>query len=188
MNKLKKVLSVLLIGGTILSTGAITFADETTTAEGQNNSLKGRPYVEGRMKRGGDRNKGKFGKEVIKNNIEDNLNALVSSGVITQDKADKILALSKQEAETRQAEMDKIKNMTEDERKAYFEANKNQAREKKNPLSALVDDGTLTQAQLDEVSKVLSIGGGRGHGGKETHSMNRSAKAAADTASSTATE
>jgi hypothetical protein len=265
MNNLNKILSTLVIGGVLLSASAVAFADETKATT--DNNFKNRPSVAGKMMKGGDRNKGFSEKGIMKNNIEDNLKTLVSSGIITQDEADKILALSTQEAE-----IDKVKNMTEEERKAYFDSNKdlnhgkkedifakavsngiitqekadaseaklheirdaekeaklneglsglvtagtitqeqsdkiityvktlesnNPAKdadgtaapktERKNPLSTLVDDGTLTQAQLDEVSKVIPMGG-RGHVGHKNHGMNRGDKASTETSSSTVTE
>jgi hypothetical protein len=155
MNKLNKILSTLVIGGVILSTSVAALATETNTSADTNNG-KNRPLAAGKMMRGGDRHKGFSDKGIMKNNIEDNLKALVSSGVITQDEADKLLALSNQEAATRQAEMDKVKNMTETERKAYFEANKNQSREKKEDIFAkAVTNGIITQEKADAAESKL---------------------------------
>jgi hypothetical protein len=269
MKNLSKIVSSLVIVGTILSVGAVAMAAETRTSSQTNSQIT--QQAGGKMMKGGHKDKGTLGKGVVAENIEDNLKTLVSSGIITQDEADKILALSKHEAETRQAEMDKVKNMTEDERKAYFETNKKETRdkkgdiftvavsngiitqekadnakaklnearsaenqakvtealnglviaqtitqeqadkiltyintiesnrsqadrtaetmqnkEKKSHLSAFVDDGTLTQAQLDEVCKVLPVWGGRGHGGNKDFGGNKTARADKGNTSSSA--
>ncbi len=260
MKTFNKVISSLVIGGTILSTGAIALADTKTSATVKN-VLHGPPSIAGKMFKGKE---GSFEKNIGKNNIENDLKTLVKAGVITQAESDKILALSKSKDQARQAEIDKIKNMTDSERKAYFdsikgkapqmkgdiftqavsndiitqekanaakakleenrdaemkaklteglsslvkagtitkeqsdkvlayintlEANKpapgtvpaepkdstaEKAEVKKNPLSALVDNGTLTQAQLNAIAKVLLMGKGRGHGGPGFSRMNK---------------
>lgn len=261
MKTLSKVLSGLIITGTILSAGAIAMAADTSGQNGKD--FKNHPAIVGRMDRCGDKGKGFLDKDMMKNNMENDLKALVSAGVITQDEFDKILALSKQEAESRKAEMDKVKNMSEAERKAYFDSMKDKApekredifakavsnniliqekadaakakikeshdaertaklteslkevvtagtitqeqsdkvlayintmeanrpspdakkeatpdKERKNPLSKLVDDGTLTQEQLDAICKVLPMGGG--HGEHRGGGMDKMAKHSAN--------
>jgi hypothetical protein len=255
MKKLNKIISGLVIGGTILSASTLAMADTTKTANA-NKGFQGRPPIAGKMMRGGDMKPG--GMQV---NIQDELKSLVSAGIITQGESDKILALSQQEAKDRQAEVDKIKSMTDAERKAYFESKKGTAPEfkgdiymqavsggiitqdkadaiktklqetrqaemkakmtqglsslvtpgtitqaqadkviayitsqeanrkadfdktagtkteqkpdpttaRKSPLSSLVSDGTLTQAQADAILKALPMGGGHGHGGPGGH-------------------
>jgi hypothetical protein len=260
MKTFNKVISGIVIGGTILSSSAIALAD-TKTSTTVKNILQGRSSIAGKMVRGRE---GIFEKNISKNNIENDLKALVTAGVITQNESDKILALSKSEDQARQAEMDKVKNMTDSERKAYFDSMKGKAPQmkgdiftqavsssiitqekadaakaklqetrdaemkaklteglsslvkagtitqeqsdkvlayintleankpasgtvpsepkdsaaakaetKKNPLSALVDNGTLTQAQLNAVAKVLPMGKGYGHGGPGFSGMNK---------------
>jgi glutamyl-tRNA reductase len=79
--------------------------------------------------------------------------SLVSAGTITQAQEDKIVEFMKQKAEARKAEMEKVKAMTEEERKAYFEANK--AKERPDLFKELVDAGILNQAQADAAKKAL---------------------------------
>ncbi|PKM75885.1 MAG: hypothetical protein CVU90_15315 [Firmicutes bacterium HGW-Firmicutes-15] len=81
-----------------------------------------------------------------------NLSSLVEQGTITSDQSAAIIALIGQEDTARKAEMDKIKDMTQTERKAYLQENKTT---RTNPLAELVAAGTLTQVQADEVSKVF---------------------------------
>jgi len=156
MKTLNKVISGLLIGGVIVSTSAVAMAANTKTAPGKNNDFQGRSPIAGKMMRGKDMDKGSLGKDIMKNNIENDLKALVSANVITQDESDKILALSKQESEARQAEMDKVKNMTDDERKAYFDSMKGQTPEKKGDIFAqAVKSGIITQEKADTAKTKL---------------------------------
>lgn len=263
MKTLSKVLGGLVITGTILSAGAMAMAADTNGTNDKHKDFKNRPAMCDKMKKFGDKDKGFLGKEMMKNNIENELKTLVSTGVITQDESDKLLAFSKQEAEARKAEMDKVKNMSEDERKAYFDSMKDKKpemrediftkavsnniltqekadavkaklkethdaervakmteslkvvvtagtitqeqadkviaymntmeanrpapgtkkedmkdKEKKNPLAKLVEDGTLTQDQLDAICKALPMGGG--HGGHRGGGMDKMAKPSAD--------
>jgi hypothetical protein len=65
------------------------------------------------------------------------------------------------------------------------EATTEQKQEKKSPLTALVEDGTLTKVQLDEASKVVHFGAGRGHGGHGDKGLNKQANAPVADASAT---
>jgi len=87
--------------------------------------------------------------------LETNLAKLVTDKTITQDQSDKIKAAMVKEEAVREADFEKTKAMTEEQRKAYMEENK---ANHINPLKALVDSGSITQAQADKV-------GPGGHGG-----------------------
>ncbi|MTI54249.1 hypothetical protein [Geosporobacter ferrireducens] len=90
--------------------------------------------------------------------IEKQLASLVDANTITKAQAGTILVYLEQEKETRKAETEKSKDMTEEERKAYFESKKGAKPEEgaaAGPMQKLVEDGTLTQAQADAVAKVL---------------------------------
>ncbi len=97
----------------------------------------------------------------MKENQLKSLTALVEKGTITADQSNLIVQKMDQAATERQAEMDKVKDMTPAEAQAYFKAN---PREKTNPLADLVTAGSLTQAQADAVRQALH--GGRGPGGE----------------------
>lgn len=92
----------------------------------------------------------------IKNNCENlktTLDTLVESGKITQAQEDKIISFMNEKRELKKAEMEKVKNMTEDERKTYFENQKSV--EKNDMFKELVDNGTLTQTEADVIKDAL---------------------------------
>lgn len=82
------------------------------------------------------------------------LDALVTAGTITQTTADKIQTYLDEQKTIRKTEMEKIKAMTADERKAYFENNKPNVAEKKDMLITLVEKGVITQTEADAIKAV----------------------------------
>lgn len=93
--------------------------------------------------------------------LKKQLDSLVTDSTITQDQEDKIITYLEQQDESRKAEMEaereKVKSMTDDERKAYFESKKDaKYGNTTSLLQGLIDDGTLTQTQADAVAKVLT--------------------------------
>lgn len=146
-NNLKvKVTSGILAGLMIISVGVVSYASNTKST----NSVKNKPQT--------TQQNGKMDQKV---DFKTKLAELVTAGSITQAQSDKIVAYMNSEQATRKAEQDKLKAMTDAERKAYFEANKT---EKATPLASLVTDGTLTQAQADLVVKAIMPGGFGGRG------------------------
>lgn len=84
--------------------------------------------------------------------IEEVLNGFVEKGTITKENASDILDFIKEKGEERKAELDKIKDMTAEEKKAYFQENK---REKGGLVKELVEAGIITEEQGDELSKAF---------------------------------
>ncbi len=82
------------------------------------------------------------------------VDGLVADNVIPRETGDKLLAYFGQKREAHKAERDKLKSMTEEERKAYF--NEQKAKRKADgPFGELVKNGTLTQAQAEAIAKAL---------------------------------
>lgn len=79
---------------------------------------------------------------------------LVAKQVISRESGDKLLAYFDQKHEERKAERERVKSMTEEERKAYFEERKAR-RDADGPFAELVKDKTLTKAQADAIAKAL---------------------------------
>ena len=92
--------------------------------------------------------------------LQTSLAKLVTDKTITQDQADKIKAAIIKEEAVVKADFEKIKAMTQEQRKAYMESNKGN---RVNSLKALVDAGTITQAQADKI--------GLGGHGAEKHNV-----------------
>ncbi|EET87943.1 hypothetical protein CcarbDRAFT_1585 [Clostridium carboxidivorans P7] len=84
--------------------------------------------------------------------IKTQLDKLVTAGTITADEETKILDFAKQKATERKAEMDKVKGMTADQRKAYFAANPKQ---KTDLFAELVSANIITQAKADAIKAAL---------------------------------
>lgn len=69
-----------------------------------------------------------------------------------QDQVDKIAASIKATNDTRKAEFEKIKDMTDQERREYVQSIKDSY---KDSIKTLVENGTITEAQEKEVRKIL---------------------------------
>lgn len=93
------------------------------------------------------------GREKSTDVLKTKLDTLVTAGTITQDQETAVLSNIKQQEADRKAEMDKVKNMSEAERKAYFESKK--TTEKTDFLSFLVTAGTITQDQKTAIQNLF---------------------------------
>lgn len=76
----------------------------------------------------------------------DKLNGMVQKGIITQVQSDKIKMYFEN---ARKEKIEKLKNMTEEQRKAYFKENKRG----QGVMKRLVDDGVITKEQAEELRK-----------------------------------
>ncbi len=147
--RVKKLLSITLIGGTVLSSLAgMAFADNLNNGKETENkeSIK----IE-RIEKKRDNKQGDF---------EEVLSKLIEKGIITQEEGDKWKVFQEEEfnarQEERKAEMEKVKSMTEEERKAYFEEKKGQSGLKEDRMSALVEAGILTQEKVDAIKDTMA--------------------------------
>lgn len=93
--------------------------------------------------------KHEFNKEKFKVQLDNQ----VKAGIITQDEENKIIAYMTKKAEERKAEMEKIKNMTKEEKKVYFEKKKSEIR--CDFYKELVDQGILSQEKADALRKAM---------------------------------
>lgn len=154
--KTKAVLGTVL-AGLMLSSGAMAFAASDTSATEGSKAFSaaaaamqkpdGMPGM-GHGPGGHGRDRGLFGPDA-----ESSLVALVSEDIISQTTADKISASIEAEKSEKQAAMEKVKNMTDDERKAYFEDKRSGTEKPAGMLEQLVEDGILTQDQADKIKE-----------------------------------
>ena len=130
-----KIITGLITGGMLLSSVNLAFATTTKPANPANpGALKSSEKIQRDTKRQSD--------------LEINLKNSVTNKTITQAQADKIKAAIIKEKATKKADFEKMKTMTEAQRKTYRDNNKTNHI---NPLKDLVDNGTITQAQADKV-------------------------------------
>ena len=94
--------------------------------------------------------KGKLDQKEVKAFVD----GLVANQVIPRETGDKLLAYFDQKHKERKAEHEKIKSMTEEERKAYFKERKAK-QDADGPFADLVRDKTLTKVQADAIAKAL---------------------------------
>ena len=146
-----KVTSGILAGLLVVSVGVVSYASNNQGFKGIN-GFKNKPQATQQNVRMNQ-----------KVDFSTKLAELVTAGSITQAQSDKIVAFMASEQATKKSDQDKLKEMTDAERKTYLEANKP---EKATPLASLVTDGTLTQEQADLVGKAIMPGGKGDMGGR----------------------
>ncbi|MCY6960723.1 hypothetical protein [Clostridium brassicae] len=98
--------------------------------------------------------------------LKESLVKLVDKKTITQDQLDKILSAIKEESSVRKSDFEKMKNMTEEQRKEYIKTIKSQH---KDLIKGLVESGVITEAQEKAVKDVLPMKNGRESKGKGDH-------------------
>ncbi|KOA18431.1 hypothetical protein CLHOM_33330 [Clostridium homopropionicum DSM 5847] len=133
-----KVIAAALAGSMLLSITSVAFAKSQSTSD--NTTAKSNITEKKQNKQ---MNKG----------MTETLASLVKAGTITQEQSNKINEYLTAKQTAMKAEADKIKNMTAEERKAYFEANK--TNKKVDFLKDLVDQKVITQAQADAIKKAM---------------------------------
>ena len=153
-NKTLTMASALLIGG-LLTFNSSVFADTVNTPAFT--GARQKPALAGKItlgKLGNSERKPLFDMKMggmQRQGLSIKLDALVTEGTITQSIADKIQAYITEQGTTIKAEMEKVKAMTEDERKAYFESKKSNVAEKKDILGTLVEKAVITQTESDAI-------------------------------------
>lgn len=85
--------------------------------------------------------------------IKAKLDSLVKAGTITQVEEDKLIPYINTKEAALKAEIDKVKNMTQADRKTYMQSKVKE--EGTNLATDLVTSGTLTQAEVDSLKGIL---------------------------------
>lgn len=151
--KFNKLTTIILAGGLAAASSMVAFASSTDTTVPEQTAKYGKARAE--MKGKGGMQKCRIGK----GNFADQFKSLVQEGIISQEQADQWVAFHEQKAAERQAEMEKVKAMTEEERKAYFEEKKasfdGQKPERPDPFSEVVAAGIITQEQADQIKEKM---------------------------------
>ncbi len=149
--KLKRILvSSLLSGSIILSVGTVaansssfrnaTFCAQYNVKLVKNNSRLAQKLV---LKPRGYKHGEKFSKA---------LDTLIERNIITEEKAEEIKSYLTKHKEERKEVHDKIKGMTDEERKEFFKNNK---KERKGIIEKMTEDGVITKEQAAELKKAL---------------------------------
>ncbi|MCR6546282.1 hypothetical protein [Dehalobacterium formicoaceticum] len=86
--------------------------------------------------------------------MDDKFNQWVAADVISEDQADQIKDFLANKAEERKAQMDKLQNMTDEERKSFMEENKNNNKDM-NILDEMVDQGIISQEQAQKIAEEM---------------------------------
>lgn len=165
-NKTIALTGALLIGG-LLTFNSVAFADTTdvTTSANVPKPIQFVKKIRGKM--GDFAQKG--AKDVVFMHKQDwsaDLKALVADGTIAQTTADKIQAYITEQENTMKAEMEKLQAMTPEQRRAYFESNKQEIKKdeaakgnivvrKHDLFSDLVEKGIITQQEADAIKSKL---------------------------------
>lgn len=144
-----KIITGLIAGGMLLSGVSTTFAATTKPL-----NTDGKAHFENKCRQMDSKRQYR---------IEINLKKLVTDKTLTQEQSNKINAVIIKDRAAKKAVFEKTKTMTKEQRRTYMDSNKiNHV----NPLKALVDNGTITQAQADKV-------GLNGRHGSGVHNHNR---------------
>lgn len=134
-NMMKKIMGGLLIGGLLLGGSGLALAGTDTTGQSTVQQL-----VRGI-------NGTRMG--IINSKVSQSvLDALVSKGTLSQEQADKIMALAEQREKERETRRTEMANMTREERQAERQENRE---DRAGIWEQLIADNTITQEQLDAI-------------------------------------
>ncbi len=136
--KLKGIMITGLTVGTLIAGGLSVYAASNTASTAAPTTQNS---TQGALKRGDFQERG-F-----------DFSQLVAKGIIDQTTADKMKAFMEQFKPNIQSQMDKIKSMSEADRKAYFEENK----DKIDPFAQMVSQGIITEAQADSIKSSMPV-------------------------------
>lgn len=151
--KLNNVLKALVIGVTVASIGTGVYVKTTYAASASKPSINGRECE----KEKGCKVKFSESDEGCKRHIKRNnmdslkasLNELVNEGTLTQEKADKVISRLQKRKDGRKTEFEKMKKMTEEERKEYV---KNKKEKYINPFDEMIKDGIITKSEAEAIT------------------------------------
>lgn len=149
--------SLLTISSSVYASGVDGVTADSTTKVWKKAHLAGQAISEKAAKLGYKKNMKAFNSDKKFDSISTTIKELVADGTITQATSDKITAYITEQEAARKADMDKVKAMTAEERKAYFEANKANKPEKLNLFDAMVEKGILTEQQANTISEKLHV-------------------------------
>lgn len=141
-----KVIAAALAGTMLLSLSSVAFAKSQNAAD----NTKAKSNIT-EKKHNKQMNK-EMNMKPMKGMTE-TLSSLVKAGTITQEQSNKINEYLTAKQTAMKAEADKIKSMTAEQRKAYFEANKPNKRV--DFLKDLIDQKVITQAQADAIKEAM---------------------------------
>lgn len=125
-SKIKNLLGAAIIGGSIMSFGTSALANVEPTNPNQ-------VYTQVPHE---------------KHHFNDMMTDLVAKKIISQEQADKWVEFRKAKMPERQAEREKIKNMTKEERRAYWQ------NERPKRLDEVVKAGIISQEQANKIKEL----------------------------------
>lgn len=129
-NLIGKLVGGVLVGVMLLSSGGMALANDSTPCKGNPPALHGQHQ---------------FSEQALK----DRLDKLVKDGVMSKAQEDKLIAFMKKKTDERKSQMDKIKKMSKEERRAMFKNKKPRFEDE------LVKEKIITQAQADKIADFM---------------------------------
>ena len=91
-------------------------------------------------------------REMKEARLADGFQSLIDKGVLTSKDIDNIRSYMVKVREERKEKIEKLKSLTPEERKAYFEESK---KERKDIITRMVEDKVITEEQAKEIRKAI---------------------------------